>query len=267
MLDKNKGGHFFISPPPNVNCTTKQQYLPSSCILQTRSIHEDGVVDVVDFFPRPKSTQITTKGVKLNAYREATKVQDELKKWLVRRVECIRGSMNLGKYLWFWILGLELTCPDIEIFPSFNYGRDEHETTLFQAHHSTTDTASKVATFRSKDTQLQLDVAVEKGENETSCPLITFRKEKRDGIHGEGLVAQIRIEEGQTISFVLRNDIEHHITENITTDVLDAQQHATQSFWYNFIAQSRYKGRWREVVSRSLMILKMMTYGRLSDSS
>ncbi|KAI1065447.1 hypothetical protein LB507_000385 [Fusarium sp. FIESC RH6] len=244
LLDKNKGGHFFISPPPNVNCTTKQQYLPSSCILQTRSIHEDGVVDVVDFFPRPKSTQITTKGVKLNAYREATKVQDELKKWLVRRVECIRGSMNL----------------DIEIFPSFNYGRDEHETTLFQAHHSTTDTASKVATFRSKDTQLQLDVAVEKGENETSCPLITFRKEKRDGIHGEGLVAQIRIEEGQTISFVLRNDIEQHITENITTDVLDAQQHATQSFWYNFIAQSRYKGRWREVVSRSLMILKMMTY-------
>jgi GH15 family glucan-1,4-alpha-glucosidase len=97
LLDKNKGGHFFISPPPDVNCTTKQQYLPSSCILQTRSIHEDGVVDVVDFFPRPKSTQVTTKGVKLNAYREATQVQDELKKWLVRRVECIRGSMSLGK--------------------------------------------------------------------------------------------------------------------------------------------------------------------------
>jgi hypothetical protein len=40
---------------------------------------------------------VTTKGVKLNAYREATRVQDELKKWLVRRVECIRGSMCLGK--------------------------------------------------------------------------------------------------------------------------------------------------------------------------
>ncbi|EKJ70772.1 hypothetical protein FPSE_09065 [Fusarium pseudograminearum CS3096] len=244
LLDKNKGGHFFISPPPDVNCTTKQQYLPSSCILQTRSIHEDGVVDVVDFFPRPKSTQVTTKGVKLNAYREATKVQDELKKWLIRRVECIRGSMSL----------------DIELFPSFNYGMDEHETTLYQAHHSTTDTMSKVATFRSKDVQLQLDVAVDKGENETSCPSITFRKEKREGIHGEGLVAQICIEEGQTISFVLRNDLQQHVTEHITTEVLDAQQHATQSFWYNFIAQSKYKGRWREVVSRSLMILKMMTY-------
>ncbi|WZH39750.1 Six-hairpin glycosidase-like protein [Fusarium acuminatum] len=244
LLDKDKGGHFFISPPPDVNCTTKQQYLPSSCILQTRSIHEDGVVDVVDFFPRPKSTQVTTRGVKLNAYREATKVQDELKKWLVRRVECIRGSMDL----------------DIELFPSFNYGRDEHVTTLTQATHCATDAKSLAATFRSKDTQLQLDVAIEKGENETSCPLITFRKEKRPGVNGEGLVASIRIEEGQTVSFVLRNDIEHHVTENITVDVLDAQQHATQSFWYNFIGQSNYKGRWREVVSRSLMILKMMTY-------
>ncbi|KAM0498040.1 hypothetical protein ACHAP8_006491 [Fusarium lateritium] len=244
LLDKNKGGHFFISPPPDVNCTTKQQYLPSSCILQTRSIHEDGVVDVVDFFPRPKSTQVTTKGVKLNAYREVTKVQDELKKWLVRRVECIRGSMSL----------------DIELFPSFNYGRDKHETTLYQAHHSIMDTTSKVATFSSKEVQLQLDVAVEKGENETSCPSITFRKEKREGIHGEGLVAQICIEEGQAISFVLRNDLQQHVTEHITTEVLDAQQHATQSFWYNFIGQSKYKGRWREVVSRSLMILKMMTY-------
>jgi hypothetical protein len=156
---------------------------------------------------------------------------------------------------------MKLTFPDIELFPSFNYGRDEHVTTLTQATHCATDAKSLAATFRSKDIQLQLDVAIEQGENETSCPLITFRKEKRPGVNGEGLVASIRIEEGQTISFVLRNDIEQHVTENITVDVLDAQQHATQSFWYNFIGQSNYKGRWREVVSRSLMILKMMTYG------
>lgn len=84
-------------PPADLNCTTKQQYLPSSAILQTRYIHEDGVVDLVDFFPRPKSAQVMTRGYKQNAFREATKVQEELKKWLVRRVECIRGSMTLGK--------------------------------------------------------------------------------------------------------------------------------------------------------------------------
>ena len=82
----------------DVPCTTKQQYLPSSNILQTRYIHDDGVVDLVDFFPRPKNASVVSKGPKQSAYRETTMVQEELKKWLVRRVECIRGHMTMGKY-------------------------------------------------------------------------------------------------------------------------------------------------------------------------
>lgn len=31
-------------------------------------------------------------------FREGISVQDELKKWLVRRVECIRGKVDLGKF-------------------------------------------------------------------------------------------------------------------------------------------------------------------------
>lgn len=151
---------------------------------------------------------------------------------------------------------------DVEIFPAFGYGSDEHVTTLVRKRHTCVDQVSKIATFHSRDTKLQLDVAVEMGENETSCPIIEFQKIQHPEMLGEGLVARIRIEEGQTISFVLRKDIPDHVTEHITTLVLDAQQHATQSFWYNFISQSKYKGRWREVVSRSLMILKMMTYGK-----
>ena len=96
LLDKDKGGFFSISPRDNLSCATKQQYLPSSSILQTRSIHEDGVVDLVDFFPRPRSARVMTRDSKQGSYREATKVQEELKKWLVRRVECIRGSLTLG---------------------------------------------------------------------------------------------------------------------------------------------------------------------------
>jgi len=98
LLDKDKGGHFSISPPADLGCTTKQQYLPSSNILQTRYIHDDGVVDLVDFFPRPKNAGVIAKGPKQGPYREVTKVQEELKKWLVRRVECIRGTMSLGTF-------------------------------------------------------------------------------------------------------------------------------------------------------------------------
>lgn len=96
LLDKNKGGYFSIAPPDGLGFTTKQQYLPSSCILQTRYICEEGVVDLVDFFPRPKDSLVTTKEYKQSSWREATRVQEELKKWLVRRVECIRGSLTLG---------------------------------------------------------------------------------------------------------------------------------------------------------------------------
>ena len=57
------------------------------------------MADVVDFFPRPKNTTILSSATASHyAYREARNVPEELKKWLVRRVECIRGNMSLG--LW-----------------------------------------------------------------------------------------------------------------------------------------------------------------------
>lgn len=77
---------------------------------------------------------------------------------------------------------------------------------------------------------------------------------------GQGVVAHIRLQEGQAISFVLRDDIPNHVTHDVTTEVLDQQQKSTQDYWFNWISKSKYKGRWREVVSRSLMILKMLTY-------
>lgn len=97
LLDRHKGGHFSISPPADLACTTKQQYLPSSNILQTRYIHEEGVVDLVDFFPRPKATAVVSRVPSHGSGREVRSVQEELKKWLVRRVECIRGRMELGE--------------------------------------------------------------------------------------------------------------------------------------------------------------------------
>lgn len=118
-----------------------------------------------------------------------------------------------------------------------------------------------MASFSSSNLQMQLDVSVEKDDDDRPCPTIVFKKEKRPGLLSEGLVAQVQIHEGQAMSFVLRNEKPDHVTKNITPLVLDEQQHATQSFWYNFVSQSKYRGRWMEVVSRSLMILKMMTYG------
>ena len=100
LLDKDKGGFFSIQPPESITYTTKQQYLPSRNILQTRFLHADGVVEIIDFFPRPKdSNQVMKRTPKQTSYREGLIVQDELKRWLTRRVECVRGSMDLGTYI------------------------------------------------------------------------------------------------------------------------------------------------------------------------
>lgn len=229
-----------------MTCTTKQQYLPSSNILQTRYIQEQGVVDLVDFFPRPKhSTVVPRGGPRQGGFREATTVQEELKQWLVRRVECIRGKLAM----------------DVEIFPAFDYALEPHETAIVQRVHESGSSESKTVTFHSKNLKLQLDVTIDKGEEDVdTCPSVVFKTEKRPGMLGEGVVARITVQEGQAISFVIRNDPDNHVTSRITSSVLDMQQHDTQTFWYNWIAKSRYKGRWREVVERSLLILKLMTY-------
>lgn len=120
---------------------------------------------------------------------------------------------------------------------------------------------SKAVTFHSGEVNLQLDVTIDHGEEHAdSCPAVTFRKEKKQGMLGEGVVAHLHLLEGQAVSFVLRDDIPNHVTRDVTTEVLDAQQHDTQTFWFNWISKSRYKGRWREVVNRSLLILKLLTY-------
>lgn len=170
-----------------------------------------------------------------------------MKHRLVRRVECIRGRLQL----------------EVEVFPAFEYATEPHTTTVLEENHSCSHSSqSKTVTFHSKTVKLQLDVNIDNGDDDDAKtpPTVSFKKVMRPGMLGEGVVAIIDVSEGQGVSFVLRNDSPNHLTPVITNAVLDMQQHDTQSFWYNWISKSKYKGRWREVISRSLMILKLMTY-------
>lgn len=150
---------------------------------------------------------------------------------------------------------------DVEIFPAFEYATEPHTTTILQEENIPFATESKTVTFHSKNVKLQLDVSIDRGEEEYhSYPTVRFKKVMKPGMLGEGVVASIDLLEGQAVSFILRNDIPNHVTEQITNMVLDTQQHGTQTYWYNWISKCKYKGRWREVVQRSFMILKLMTY-------
>lgn len=107
LLDKSKGGYFFIGPKKGEHLTTKQQYLPSSNILQTRYLGEEGVLNLIDFFPRPvkaSSPQAATLETPRRQSPSSGPEESLLKKWLVRRVECIRGKVEV----------------EIEVFPVRN---------------------------------------------------------------------------------------------------------------------------------------------------
>jgi hypothetical protein len=150
---------------------------------------------------------------------------------------------------------------DIEVFPAFDYARESHETTILHAERKKYDIQSKTVTFHSKIEKLQLDVIIHGGNDDSAeSPVVSFSKVKREAMKGEGVSARIHLEEGQAVSFVLRDDLPEHVTDVITTSVLDSQQHDTQMFWYNWLSKSKYHGGWREVVLRSFLILKMLTY-------
>jgi hypothetical protein len=150
---------------------------------------------------------------------------------------------------------------DIEVFPAFDYARAPHTTSVLQQVQTSSDCQSKTVTFHSEKEKLQLDVCIDHGGDDSMpCPRVAFKRVQRPGMKGEGVVARVTLQEGQSISFVLRQDIPNHVTTDITTAVLDTQQHDTQQYWYHWLAKSCYKGAWREVVFRSLMLLKLLTY-------
>lgn len=54
-------------------------------------------MDLTDFFPRPKNSETLVKCTKTNT-RETIVEQEELKRWMTRRVECIRGEIDFGEW-------------------------------------------------------------------------------------------------------------------------------------------------------------------------
>ncbi|MDH5626243.1 MAG: glycoside hydrolase family 15 protein, partial [Nitrospira sp.] len=121
----------------------------------------------------------------------------------------------------------------LECRPAFNFGRDAHTVTLSQMG----------AIFRSASMAVGLVSPV---------PLTA----------GQGIVeAEFTLTEGQRVTFFLEQ-LEMETAEHL----LEAPQtgatafHDTVKFWRTWLGQCRYTGRWREMVQRSALTLKLLTY-------
>jgi GH15 family glucan-1,4-alpha-glucosidase len=121
----------------------------------------------------------------------------------------------------------------MKCYPAFNYARDDHQA----------EVTPDGACFYSPGLSLGLA---------TRVPL------KK---HGTGVTAEFGLKEGQTATFLLQD-----IPQGSGCGISLSEQEATDSFkntvdyWRRWIAKCTYTGRWREIVHRSALALKLLTF-------
>jgi len=122
----------------------------------------------------------------------------------------------------------------MECYPAFNYALNKHETSL----------SDKGASFHTPDLSMGLASTIPLQKNEWGA-----RSEFES------------VEEGETVVFVLhkiKKGKEGSISYSSTQ--AEARFRNTIEYWRNWLSKSQYKGRWREMVHRSVLILKLLTF-------
>jgi len=121
----------------------------------------------------------------------------------------------------------------MECRPAFDYARAPHDTVLVP--HG--------VEFRSKSGQIGLA---------TNVPL---------QVDGGGVIARFKLHAGESTTFVLKErDANETETLTLSEHACEDAFRATVAYWRHWISGSRYTGRWREIVERSALALKLLTY-------
>src|SRR5919204_953504 len=120
----------------------------------------------------------------------------------------------------------------LELEPRFNYARDPHET--HQYEHG--------VVFRSPQLCLALQATT------------PFACDER-GLHSE-----FSLRAGESVTFVLEQVEREYVPRAYSEEETREAYERTISYWRRWLAQSRYRGRWREMVHRSALTLKLLTY-------
>jgi GH15 family glucan-1,4-alpha-glucosidase len=144
---------------------------------------------------------------------------------LVRLMRVVRGTMRFV----------------IDIKPRFDYGREQHKLELTRDG----------AVFRATSMELTLHSVGPRG---------TSPAEMGVEVEAEGDDLRIRrtLKEGETAGVVLESN--GGKPRRMTPAELDRITDGTVAFWRDWLRRTTYTGRWREMVTRSAMTLKLMTY-------
>ena len=140
---------------------------------------------------------------------------------IVRHIQVNRGSMSFA----------------MDLQPRFDYARQPH----------TAELSENGAVFRSQDQELTLHTV-----GARSGPGTRVRRQ------GRGVRASWTLGEGQAAGVVLESM--GGAPRRLPLGEVERLARDTSGFWRDWLGKSTYTGRWREMVARSAMTLKLMTY-------
>ena len=121
---------------------------------------------------------------------------------------------------------------EVEVEPRFDYGRKRHRTHV----------EKNGALFETPELNIALA---------TSTPLERTPT---------GVCARLSLSTGESASFVLEPVEEAVIPRPCGRRQTEDLTRETVAYWRGWLAQSNYRGRWREMVQRSALTLKLLTY-------
>ncbi len=144
---------------------------------------------------------------------------------LVRMLRTVRGRMRFT----------------MEVRPRFDYGRRQHKLEI----------AEDGAVFSSDDTDLTLSPVGPRAGAPSEQGLDVARL-------GDDLRLTQTLREGDTAGVVLESTGGQPC--RIPVEEVERLTQETAGFWRDWVGRSTYRGRWREMVARSAITLKLMTY-------
>ena len=143
---------------------------------------------------------------------------------LIRIVKVVRGTMPLL----------------LECHPAFDYGRSNHRV----------EVARDSVLFEGPN--LSCVLSLTSNRQTTSA----FKVDDRGGVTAEEL-----LHENDLVAAIFQVAEPGKITSGApSVDYCMKLLETTEDYWHSWLRQSHYRGRWRETVDRSALILKLLTY-------
>ena len=143
---------------------------------------------------------------------------------IVRKLRVSRGTMK-------FVMDLQ---------PRFDYGRAEH----------TIEPANDGAVFRAGDFHLTVHTS---GRRPSGQEVATVERA------GSGIRATFTLQEGEPGGGIVLESM-GGTPQQLPPEELDRLATDTGAYWRSWLSRSTYTGRWREIVTRSAMTLKLLTY-------